>query len=368
MTAIATASPRHRCGLWVWLALALWGAGTRPATATTLFESFDAPLVSTNRTTPPESYWYFANVANRKQDSWARVVSGDGHAYLTVTPAAVEGDYQNIGFGTVGPGHRLEMRAKGALIPGYTGFLFTYAGCSSEIDIELVPVDRHAAILHTPAEWSDVRLITYVEEDDSDATFMPILNTQGERVSQFEDDAYHIYTVDWLSNRVSFAIDGVYQRTVGTAFTPKLPAEVLIGLRRVGWAGPCNWTGTRTMTIDWLYIHPVDTNSPVADVDAYRAIPDTSLAIGAPGVLANDQGKNLTAMVVSLPEHGTVDLKPDGAFVYTPQPGFAGQDTFVYRANQGATNDESNAATVMIQVVAPFIAGVVPLHKLIPLD
>jgi len=163
--------------------------------------------------------------------------------------------------------------------------------------------------------------------------------------------------VDWLSNRVTFVIDGVQQRTVSPAFTPKLPAEVLVGLRRVGWAGPCNWTGTRTMTIDWLYIHPITDGSPVAENDTYRTFCATPLAVGAPGVLGNDQGTHLTAALVSLPEHGAVALKPDGAFVYTPQPGFAGQDAFVYRVTQGTTDNESNAATVTIQVLAPYAAG-----------
>ena len=358
-TLTATLSPLSQvCAC---LAIAIWVAGTQPVTATSLFETFDVPLVTTDHRIFPEAYWYFTNTANPAQDAWTNIVTGDGTAHLTVTPTASEGDYQTIGFGKVGPGHRLEMRAKGALIPGYTGFLFTYAGCSSEIDIELVPVDRHAAVPHTPSAWSDVRLITYVEEDDSDATFMPILNAQGERVSQFEDDAYHIYTVDWLTNRVSFAIDGVHQRTVGPDFTPKLPAEVLVGLRRVKWAGACNWTGTRTMIIDWLYIHPLDANSPVAEPQTYGTVPATALEIEAPGLLANSHGVDLAAALVAPPEHGTVNLKPDGAFVYTPHPGFVGRDAFVYRATRGTTDDESNAAVVTIQVAAPLVAG--PVHR-----
>ena len=70
-----------------------------------------------------------------------------------------------------------------------------------------------------------------------------------------------------------------------------------------------------------------------------------------PGVLVNDtdpDGDALTAVLVTGPSHGTVDLHSDGLLVYTPDPNYSGTDTFSYKANDGQAN--SNVATVTITV------------------
>ncbi len=65
---------------------------------------------------------------------------------------------------------------------------------------------------------------------------------------------------------------------------------------------------------------------------------------GLTGVLANDTDVDnpAAALTVSLhtpPEHGTVELDPNGAFRYTPAPGFVGTDHFVYQLADGGTQD-----------------------------
>jgi VCBS repeat-containing protein len=55
-------------------------------------------------------------------------------------------------------------------------------------------------------------------------------------------------------------------------------------------------------------------------------------------VLANDADPNddpLTAVEVTGPAHGTLNLDPDGSFTYTPNAGFSGTVTFVYEASDG---------------------------------
>lgn len=69
-------------------------------------------------------------------------------------------------------------------------------------------------------------------------------------------------------------------------------------------------------------------------------------------VLQNDldaEGDPLTAILVAGPQHGIVKLNSDGGFVYTPEAGFTGIDTFRYKANDGAA--DSNVATVSINVI-----------------
>jgi len=57
------------------------------------------------------------------------------------------------------------------------------------------------------------------------------------------------------------------------------------------------------------------------------------------GVLLNDidvDGDVLTASLYTDPNNGTVSLNSDGAFVYTPNPDFAGQDAFTYLVDDGS--------------------------------
>ena len=61
-----------------------------------------------------------------------------------------------------------------------------------------------------------------------------------------------------------------------------------------------------------------------------------------------------TAMVVDSPQHG--QLVFDGEFVYTPDEGFLGTDSFTYEAFDG--EEHSNVATVTINV--NLMSGVSP--------
>ena len=71
-------------------------------------------------------------------------------------------------------------------------------------------------------------------------------------------------------------------------------------------------------------------------------------------VLANDsdaEGGELTAELVEGPANGTLELNPDGSFVYTPNEGFSGSDSFTYRASDGTNTSES--VTVSLEVPEP---------------
>jgi uncharacterized repeat protein (TIGR01451 family) len=96
---------------------------------------------------------------------------------------------------------------------------------------------------------------------------------------------------------------------------------------------------------------------PVAVDDAYTLTGNTSLAVTAPGVLANDTDANndpLTANLVAGPLIGSLSLQADGSFTYTPPIGYSGVVTFSYRANDGVA--DSNAATVTL-TVTPAVAN-----------
>ncbi|MEQ8790122.1 MAG: Ig-like domain-containing protein [Pirellulaceae bacterium] len=89
--------------------------------------------------------------------------------------------------------------------------------------------------------------------------------------------------------------------------------------------------------------------------DAYLIDQGSTLAVGAAaGVLANDNNGDptgLTASVVGQPAHGTLTLNADGSFIYTPDAGFVGIDSFTYIASDGS--EDSNVARATITVIAP---------------
>ena len=58
----------------------------------------------------------------------------------------------------------------------------------------------------------------------------------------------------------------------------------------------------------------------------------------------------IDAQLVTDVSNGQLALSADGSFIYQPDPGFLGTDTFVYEASDGI---DSDTATVTIEVFAP---------------
>jgi len=98
---------------------------------------------------------------------------------------------------------------------------------------------------------------------------------------------------------------------------------------------------------------PTGNNAPVAVDDNYSTNQDTQLNVAAPGVLLNDSDNDndpLTAVLVSGVSNGSLTLNADGSFSYTPNSGYTGADSFIYKASDGST--QSADATVNITVNA----------------
>lgn len=92
---------------------------------------------------------------------------------------------------------------------------------------------------------------------------------------------------------------------------------------------------------------------PATQDDLYSVTEDNSLTVIVPGILDNDtdaDGDPLTAVFVSGPAHGTLQLNANGSFTYAPAPNFDGTDSFTYKANDGTA--DSSPATVTITVNA----------------
>lgn len=92
-------------------------------------------------------------------------------------------------------------------------------------------------------------------------------------------------------------------------------------------------------------------DAPVAVADEGRS--DDGAAV-AGDVLANDgdvDGDPLVASLLTPPTQGAVALAPDGAYTYTPRPGFTGADAFTYSAS-----DPSGASSTAVVSVSVFAA------------
>jgi PKD repeat protein len=89
---------------------------------------------------------------------------------------------------------------------------------------------------------------------------------------------------------------------------------------------------------------------PVAVDDSYSTDEDATLTIPAPGLLANDSDIDGDSLMVDSyiePDHGTLTLHDDGSFVYVPNRGFSGGDSFTYQASDGSSTE---GATVTLTV------------------
>jgi len=109
-------------------------------------------------------------------------------------------------------------------------------------------------------------------------------------------------------------------------------------------AGACD---TATVTIHVTCVN----DAPVAQDDTYTTNEDTPLVVPRRESSATTTTWTvipLTAVLVSGPAHGTLTLNPDGSFTYTPAENFCGEDSFTYKAYDGALY--SNVATVRITV------------------
>ena len=104
-----------------------------------------------------------------------------------------------------------------------------------------------------------------------------------------------------------------------------------------------------------LYFADVALRQITATNDQFAVEQDGMLQMPSSGVLVNDSASligpiSLDTTPVVEPNNGIVELSPSGAFTYTPNPGFIGIDSFVYRAS---TSQSSADATVIIEVVPP---------------
>jgi FtsP/CotA-like multicopper oxidase with cupredoxin domain len=108
------------------------------------------------------------------------------------------------------------------------------------------------------------------------------------------------------------------------------------------------------------------TEPPVAVADVYAATEDTTLstAVAAlPGVLGNDTGLGLTAVLNTPTSNGTLTLQPSGSFTYVPAPNYNGPDSFSYHASSGSLSSNVVAVTINVAAVNDPPVAVADAHQ-----
>lgn len=135
---------------------------------------------------------------------------------------------------------------------------------------------------------------------------------------------------------LSMATDGLF------TYTPSAHYAGTDSFSYTASDGVLSDTATVTLTIT-----PVN-DAPVARADRY----DTEQGRPVSGnVLLNDtdvEGTSLSAQLVRSVAQGTLSLSADGRFTYTPRAGFAGSDSFTYRASDGSATSAATTVTLMV--------------------
>jgi hypothetical protein len=93
---------------------------------------------------------------------------------------------------------------------------------------------------------------------------------------------------------------------------------------------------------------------PTAQGRSYTASEDTPLTVDTTsGVLSGASDLNndaLTALLVKGPSHGSLDLKLDGSFTYTPAQDFNDADSFDFEVLDGSGGAAVATATITVGV------------------
>ncbi|MDM7887425.1 Ig-like domain-containing protein [Curtobacterium sp. RHCJP20] len=102
-------------------------------------------------------------------------------------------------------------------------------------------------------------------------------------------------------------------------------------------------TTTATVTV---------TVTPAAAADSITVTAGGPTTVGAPGLLGNDQGTDLTVTGSTQPAHGTVTVGSDGSYTYTPADGYSGNDSFDYTVTDGNGKSDTVTVTVLVRPAA----------------
>ncbi len=213
----------------------------------------------------------------------------------------------------------------------------------------------------------------YQASDGSLATSATVtLNVSAATAPIAQNDTYQVVAGTTLNVGQTFSVLNNDSSTNGTPLTAQLFSPPSQGTVVLNADGSFTYTPNAgvTNTIDTFVYRSnnsvpsspatvtlsITSNArPVATNDSYAVDANSPLTISPKGVLANDTdsdvGQTLGVFLSGQPDHGTLLLRVDGSFIYTPDPGYLGVDTFTYRVNDGF-QDSTSLGTVSLSIAA----------------
>ena len=229
--------------------------------------------------------------------------------------------------------------------------------------LALAPVSASVALAAPPPTAVDDTYST--DEDESKVVDAPgVLDNDG---TPGEGDIFCVASVDDsnLHGSLDWTADGAFTYAPSSNYHGAGSGNSFTyTMHEVAADAACESNQGSTATVE-ITVAAVN-DAPSASADSFQALKNTTLNIGAPGVLTNDSdidGDSLTAVKVNNPTHGVVVLAADGSFSYTPSTNYTGADTFSYKASDG----NSPNPTSPTRVVTITVSGVPPIATPTPI-
>jgi serralysin len=174
---------------------------------------------------------------------------------------------------------------------------------------------------------------------------------------------YHTYGLLWTKTTLTWYVDGVEVASAPTPADMNKPMYMLVNLGIGGWPGdaPANFT-TAQYNIDYIRAYSlasVNASAPTGHAMTFTTAAGHALSVAAAsGVLTSDvdhNGQTLTAVLATNggPSHGVLSLNADGSFIYTPNAGFAGTDSFTYTPQDSLSAGAATTISITVAAAAP---------------
>jgi hypothetical protein len=249
--------------------------------------------------------------------------------------AALNGSWsENYGINATSNGPNIPISlATGTSVKFYYDHM-THWATDNQSAVIAVAAGSFQSELGCASDWDPSCLRTWLQDPDGDGVYSYV--TSALPVGNFEVKA--AINEGWTEN---YGAGGVPNG-------PNIPFVVPVANTTV--------TFSYVAATHVLTVSVADPGAPIAVDDTYQTAIGTPLVVPAAGVLSNDTDPDAQPLVVATPRpvsgpaNGSVTLNADGSFTYVPNAGFAGTDSFSYRASDGTLS--SNDATVTIVVDA----------------
>jgi hypothetical protein len=226
--------------------------------------------------------------------------------------------------------------------PGFTGTdQFTYRATDGTLNSNLATVIL--SVQFPPTANDD----TYQTDEDAPLS----IAAQG----VLGNDVDSLEPSDLIARLITGPANGTLTNFDGDGGFTYVPDADFNGIDSFVYAAEDAVTGAWDRATVTLSVNGVN-DAPAAVDDSYTTSTGVTLSIDSSGgVLANDgdvDQDTLEAVLVDNVTNGSLSLNADGSFQYTPNSGFAGTDSFTYRASDSVLQSDVTSVVLEVQTIA----------------